>query len=61
MHLPMDYLLGIATRKELLSFVDTHSVKAKDKLNSTYDNSSLLKLERKKNIVHFMKELEQNT
>ena len=57
MYLPMDYLLGIATRKELLSFVYTHRVKAKDKLNCTYDNSSLLKLEREKPIVHFWKEL----
>lgn len=59
MYLPMDHLLGTATRKDFLIY--THRVKAKGKLNCTYENMSTAKTGERKTIVHFLKELEQNT
>lgn len=53
MHLPMimGYLLGTATRKDLLSLLYTHRVKAKDKLKCTYDNMFSAKIGEKKTLL----------
>ena len=53
MHLPMimGYLLGTATRKDLPSLLYTHRVKAKDKLNCTYDNMFSAKIGEKKTLL----------